>query len=270
MFSSIAIPRILYAVDVWGIPKPIERLEVNRRSTNAAVSKLISTQRAGALAITGGLRTTPTDVLDMHVHLLPTHLEIDKICHRAATRIAMLPPAHPLYKPARKCTNQRTGRHKSPLHQLMQNYVAKPQEVETIKPTPCNPALTHKRPFTVSFAKDKNKSVDEDERASEVGRVYTDGSAKEGKVRAAAILIREGKPTHKLQYHLGSSTQHMVHEAELVGILLGLHLIKTDEKGKTSYTIGVDNQAALSTLKLVKSTLGQYIADEILEVAANI
>ena len=141
MFSSVAIPRILYAVDVWGIPKPIEGLAVNRRSTNAAVSKLTSTQRAGALAVTGGLRTTPTDVLDMHAHLMPTHLEIDKICHRAATRIATLPPAHPLYKPARKCANRRTRRHKSPLHHLMQNYVAKPQEVETIKPVPRNPVL---------------------------------------------------------------------------------------------------------------------------------
>ena len=34
--------------------------------------------------------------------------------------------------------------------------------------------------------------------------------------------------------------------------------------------IGVDNQAALSALKSVKSTLGQYIADEILEAAVRI
>ena len=270
MFNSVAIPRILYAVDVWGIPKPIEETAANKRNTSTAVSKLASMQRAGALAVTGGLRTTPTDVLDMHAHLMPTHLEIDKICHRAATRIATLPPAHPLYKPAGNCAKRRTNRHKSPLHQLMLNYAAKPQDMETIKPMPRNPALTHTRPFSVNFAKSKDKSVEEDERATEEAKVYTDGSAQEGKVGAAAILIREGKPTRKLHYHLGTSTQHTVHEAELIGMLLGLHLIKTDKKGKTSYAIGVDNQAALSALKSVKSTSGQYIADEILETAARI
>ena len=143
MFNSVAIPRILYAVDIWGIPKPIEGTAVNKRNTSTVVSKLASTQRAGALVVTGGLWTTPTDILDMHAHLMPMHLERDKICHRAATRIVTLPPAHPLYKPARNCTKRRTSRHKSPLHQLMLNYATKPQDMETIKPTPQNPALTH-------------------------------------------------------------------------------------------------------------------------------
>ena len=55
-----------------------------------------------------------------------------------------------------------------------------------------------------------------------------------------------------------------------MGILLGLHLIKTDRKGKTSYAIGVDNQAALSALNSVKATAGQHIANKILETAACI
>ena len=136
MFISVALPRILYVADIWGIPKPINKTATNKRSTCMAVSKLASTQRAGVLAVTGGLQTTPNDVLDIHAHLLPTHLEIDKICHRAATRIATLPPAHPLYKPVRNRATRRTRRHKSPLHQLMQNYATKPQDVETIKPAP--------------------------------------------------------------------------------------------------------------------------------------
>ena len=136
MFISVALPRILYVADIWGIPKPINETATNKRSTCMAVSKLASTQRASVLAVTGGLQTTPNDVLDIHAHLLPTHLEIDKICHRAATRIATLPPAHPLYKLARNRATRRTRRHKSPLHQLMQNYATKPQDVETIKPAP--------------------------------------------------------------------------------------------------------------------------------------
>ena len=65
------------------------------------------------------------------------------------------------------------------------------------------------------------------------------------------------------------SLQHTVHEAELMGILLGLHLIKT-EKSRTSYVIGIDNQVALSMLISAMSTMGQHIANEILDMAASI
>lgn len=85
-----------------------------------------------------------------------------------------------------------------------------------------------------------------------------------------AILIRPGEPARKLHFHLGASTQHTVHEAELVGLLLGLHLIETDKKGKTSYALGADNQAAISALTVVKATNGKYIADELLKTAARI
>ena len=270
LFISVALPKILYAVDVWGIPKPFESTAVTKRGTSGAVAKLTSTQRAGTLAITGGLRTTPTDVLDLHAFVMPLHLEIDKVCHRAASRIATLPPAHPLYKPARFSSNPRTKRHKSPLHQLMQTYAVKTQETETISPAPRNPALTHKRPFSISIAESKDDSIEEDSRASEAVRIYTDRSAQEGKVGAAALLIRQGEPNRVLHYHLGSSSNHTVHEAELVGILLGLHLIKTDRKGRTSYALGIDNQAAISALNSVKATTGQHIANEILETAARI
>ena len=270
MYISVALPRILYAVEVWGVPRPLEGLEANKKGTSQAISRLTSVQRAGAIAVTGGLRTTPTDVLDHHAFLLPIHLEIDKICHRAATRIATLPPAHPLHDPAKKCTSRRVKRHKSPLHQLMQTYNVRPQDVESITPAPRNPALTHKRPFTISISNSKDDSVREDSQATEKVKVYTDGSAQDGKVGAAALLIRPGQPNRKLHFHLGSITQHTVHEAELVGLMLGLHLIKTDKKGKTSYALGADNQAALSALSSVKSTTGQYIANEILETAGKI
>jgi ribonuclease HI len=61
--------------------------------------------------------------------------------------------------------------------------------------------------------------------AKEKIKVYMDGSATNGKVGAVAVLIRPGKPMHMLHKHLGPESKHTVHEAELVGILLGLQLI---------------------------------------------
>ena len=89
-------------------------------------------------------------------------------------------------------------------------------------------------------------------------------------IGAAALLIREGEQDRTLHDHLGPSSLHTVHEAELVGLLLGLHLIKTERRGRTSFAVGADNQAARSTLNSVKSTTGQYIADEISKTAASI
>jgi hypothetical protein len=74
--------------------------------------------------------------------------------------------------------------------------------------------------------------------AEQTIQVFADGSAMEGKVGAAATLIRAGKAPRTLHYHLGPAAEHTVHEAELVG---GLHLIST--------AIGVDNQAALKAFQ---------------------
>ena len=51
---------------------------------------------------------------------------------------------------------------------------------------------------------------------------------------------------------------------------MGLHLTKTERRGRTSFAVGADNQATLSTLNSVKSTTGQYIADKIIETAESI
>ena len=114
--------------------------------------------------------------------------------------------------------------------------------------SPANPAPTHKRPFTIHISADKEASILEDQQAMEKVRIYSDGSAHNGEVGAAAILKREGEQARKLHYYLGPKTQHTVHEAELIGILLGLYLIKTDKGRRTTYSIRVDSQVALSAL----------------------
>ena len=76
-------------------------------------------------------------------------------------------------------TNPRTKHHKSPLHQLMQTYDVKPQKTETISPAPQNPALTHKRPFTISISDNKDNSVQEDTRATETVKEIGRASCRE-------------------------------------------------------------------------------------------
>jgi ribonuclease HI len=269
LYISVAIPRILYAVDVWGIRFKRGTTTQLTGKISGSNNKLTSVQRAGTLAITGGLRTSPTDALDAHAFILPIHLETEKHIFRSAIRIATLPPEHPLHKPAKKCANRATKRHRSTLHDLMQAFNIKPNLLETLTTTGGNPATRYKRPFKIDITSDKEASIKADADGKEKIKVYSDGSAQEGKVGAAAILIRPGKETRKLHFHLGSTDRHTVFEAELVGLILGLHLIKT-EKTRTSYAIGADNQAALAAAATPGSNSGHYLANLFLTAANTI
>jgi ribonuclease HI len=121
----------------------------------------------------------------------------------------------------------------------------------------------------MDIAVNKDASVTADTVGTENIKVYSDRSAQDGKVGAAAVLIRPGKETRKLHYHLGSTEHHTVFEAELVGLLLGLHLIKT-EKMRTSYALGADNQAAITAVATPSNRSGHYLANQFLSTAFNL
>ena len=101
---------------------------------------------------------------------------------------------------------------------------------------------------------------------AETIQVFADGSAMEGKVGAAATLIRAGKAPRLLHYDLGPAEEHTVHEAELVGIVLVSHLISTDQKGCTSTAIDVDNQAVLKAFQSGLRHPGQHLIREALRI----
>ena len=67
-----------------------------------------------------------------------------------------------------------------------------------------------------------------------------------------------------LHYHLGPDSEHTVHKAELVGILLAVHLIQTEANAKVSITIEVDNQAALGSFNMELNNLAHNMAREII------
>jgi len=58
--------------------------------------------------------------------------------------------------------------------------------------------------------------------------------------------------------------EHTVHKAELVGILLGIHLINTENKGTTTCAIRVDSQAAIKAFDSDLRKPGHHIACKIL------
>src|SRR6266852_3478726 len=81
-------------------------------------------------------------------------------------------------------------------------------------------------PFTISIPTSKEASITKDNAAWELVKIYSDGLAFKGKVGAAAVLTCPGHLHKILHYHLGLETEHTVHEAELIGTVLALHLIR--------------------------------------------
>jgi hypothetical protein len=99
LFISVALPRVLYAVDVWCSPSNSTWKGPFVVGSVKTSNQITSVQRAGTLAIMGGLRTSPMNTLDACAFLLPVPLLMVKWCQRAYIRMAMLPPEHPLFKP---------------------------------------------------------------------------------------------------------------------------------------------------------------------------
>ena len=270
LFVGVALPRILYGIDIWCTPIHGTNARGRRKGSVTAIKKLTSVQRAGALAVTGGLRTSPTDTLDAHAALLPIDLKIEKACHDAITRIATLPKEHPLHKQIRKSAKSQAKRHRSPLHTLTSIFGLKPENMEQIPPVRIHPKKRGLQSVRIDIPTSKEESKRADTNGPEQIKVYTDGSAHDGGVGAAAILKREGKRDRILKLHLGTTEQHTVYEAELVGMVMGLYLIKTEKRNKAKCVINVDNQAALTAITTQMNRSGQHLAAEIQKLARQL
>jgi ribonuclease HI len=206
----------------------------------------------------------------VHADILPAQLELDKVCHRAVAQMATLPHSHPITKLYRRSSKRKVKRHQSPLHLLSLTFEAAHDEFETIAVAGCNPALMGKLPYRTDIPGSKDNSKEADAQVPEQIKIYSDGSAHNSKVGAAAIMTKNSKTTRILHYHLGSVEEHTVFEAELAGILMGLYMIEMNPKGNVSYAIGVDNQAALKALASKFSKPGQYLAAEALRATARL
>ena len=204
--------------------------------------------------------------------LLPIDLKIEKACHDAITRIATLPKEHPLHKLIRKSAKRQVKRHRTPLHTLTSIFGTDPCKMETIPPVRTHPKKRSLQEVRIEIPLNKDESKRADANAVERIKVYSDGSAHDGRVGAAAIIKREGKPDRTIKLHLGTTEQHTVYEAELVGMIMGLYLIKTETRGKIrdKCVLNVDNQAAIVAIKSEMKKSGQHLAANVLQIAKQI
>ena len=176
---------------------------------------------------------------------------------------------HPLHAPVKKSIKVSVKRHHSPLHTLTSIFGTDSRKFKKILPVCTYPSKRSSQATRIDIPANKDESKRADTNATEEIKDYSDSSAHSSKVSAAA-LRQEGKPDCTLKFHLGTTAQHTVYKAELMGMILGLHLIKTERQGTVQCMLNVDNQAALVIIKSKMTKSRQHLAADLHQIASKL
>lgn len=264
LYYGAVIPRALYGAEIWLTPahgggKNEKGKTKPRKGSIAAIKALARAQRTVAIAAAGALRTSPADAVEAHMNMLPMELLVNKVCHRAMVRLTTLPETHPLTKYVRRCGKRYVQRHRTPIHTLSHLYQLRHEDVETIKPV-ATPPWANINIKSIVLPREDAIQFDEENQAHV--RVYTDGSGYKNGAGASAVMYHHNRNPKSLIYHLGTLSQHTVHEGETIGLTLAGHLLAKAFKERRTYdaTISVDNTSAIQgarnrTVKASQATL---------------
>ncbi|SJL09301.1 uncharacterized protein ARMOST_12678 [Armillaria ostoyae] len=260
LFIGLVVPRMEYTLPMWY--NPVREGEGRRQGAVGIARRMSKPQRLACKVMAGGLRSTSTEALDYHANILPTHLRMNLAAYKFAVRLCTLPPSHPLQKVVERC--KRIPRlHRSPIHHLMSAFKDLHNDWETIKAGSVDVVRSQALKFSIP---DTKKSAEQDVAKLPKGDryIYSDGSGFKAKIGAAAWMQPlESTPNREVQrlLHLGPDTHHTVFEAELVGALLAIDIIKSTPC-LTKATILLDSQAAILALQSGKTKSGRYLVEE--------
>ncbi|KAF5317581.1 hypothetical protein D9619_013186 [Psilocybe cf. subviscida] len=253
---------MLYAADVFLTAQVRSKKRRGAGSIGRSiVTKLAAVQRRAALAITGGMRSSPGDTLDVLANLLPFPVLLQQHRLQAALRLASLPSSHPLSKVVARSATRFVKRYPTQLHFLMEElkqHHIKIKHVEKLKAVRWR--STWDPELKLEIASSKEEAADADAADGARLQVYSDGSGLDGRIGAAAVLFRDGKQKNEARYYLGSAKKHTVYEGESVGAVLALGLIASCRKVR-AVTLCIDSQATIKATKSQQSVPGHYIMD---------
>jgi len=258
LYQTVVIPHTLYAASVWLRPTYNRATGTPIRGSIGTARKITQTQRTALLAITGAMRMSPTDSLEIHANLYPGPLLIQRALFNSLIRISSLPPHHLLNPIVTNIAKRRpVKRHQSALHFMMRYLAVNPRTIELIHPRPIHP--NSHTPFTTSIASSKEVAIAEFQNCNTRTMIFTNGSSTGGKVGAAASLYVDYNHIATLRFHLGDDTEHTVFEAEAVGLILAAQLLSTRNEATFPATIFADNQAVIRSGARPTAKPGHYL-----------
>ena len=268
LYISVALPKITYGLDVWYTPptKPVGYTK--NLGSVGALRNLEKAQRIATTAITGTLRSAPTDLIDAHAGLFPMDLALRKACHRAILRSLTLPSSHPLHHIVKEAKRRPPEKHLGPLDQLIKIFKLRNKIFEVIDPAPH--ILMEARRVITEIAKTREDSITFELNDRADFKAFSDGSGQDNGIGAAAILYKKNfvRPVKDLRVFMGTKFRHNTYEAEAVGVILALWILRNSVEviGK-SVSLYIDNQAIVMALTGNGHSSGQYLIRSIISAA---
>jgi ribonuclease HI len=264
LYLSVALPKITYGLDVWYTP-PSKPVGYTKSTGSVGVLRnLEKTQRLATTAITGTMRSAPTDLLDAHAGLLPMELALRKECHRAMVRSLALPSTHPLHQIIKSARRNPPTKHLGPIDQLIKTLKLRNIKFETINPSFQDWERVRQLKTVIADSREDSISFEHSDTAD--FKVFSDGSGQDEGIGASAILYKKGfvRPRKDLQMYLGSKSKHNTYEAEAVGAILAAWLIRnTPEMIGKRVSLYIDNQAIVLALTGNGHSSGQHLIQAI-------
>jgi len=271
LYLAVALPKITYGVDVWYSPPHKPTGATKNAGLVGTLRSLQKIQHVATLAVTGSLRTTPTDLLDAHAGILPMDLALSKACHRATVRMLTLPATHPLHQMIKQARRTLPRKHLSPIDILLARFKLKEVRMETITPVVDN--LYQVLQYKTRISATREGSIEEEALDKSDFKVFSDSSGQEGGIGAAAVIYRRGssQPLSHLKAYLGPPTKHNTYEGEAVGGLLGCHLIQnTVETSFKTVSLYINNQSLIKAAPRPRASSGQYLIQAFANLVNNL
>ena len=271
LYLSVALPKITYGLDVWYTPPSKPAGYTKNTGSVGALRNLEKAQRLATTAITGAMRSAPTDLLDAHAGLLPMDLALRKACHRALLRTLSLPESHPLHRIIKNVRRHPPDKHRGPLDELIRLFRVQNTKFETIESARQNiaGALVPKPKTYIAPTRDVSIAFERNDDAD--FKAFSDGSGQEEGIGASAILYKKGfvRPIKEIQAYIGPKSKHNTYEAEAIGAILAIWIIRNTVEtiGKT-VSLYIDNQAIVLAMAGNGHTSGQHLIRSI-KAAAN-
>jgi ribonuclease HI len=127
--------------------------------------------------------------------------------------------------------------------------------LQTVDPTPLDTTWTAPLIYRIAANKDEAEEL---LRYTDGVCVYGDGLGFEGGVSSAVVMKTKDGEVKSRRVYLGTMEEHTVFEAELIGLILGLDLIRSVPH-LCSATILINNQSAIHAVARPRPQPGQHL-----------
>ena len=261
IYLACIVPKLLHACSLWYSPEGgFGTVGLER----AIIKSLTAIQRRAAQIIAGAFRNTSEPALDVELHLLPVKYALEKALEDTLIRLR----TNQIYDQIKEVRQYiiltpKNFRFWSPLRKLENRYNAQGRVYsETLNSMECiypMMAPPWRIPSEFRIADNKDTALKEhDDIIKDPSQlvIYTDESAIEGKVGAAAVVPDLGVERNLL---VGEDNAATVYAAELHGLVLALGIAEQYIRHRTSLVIFTDNQAAITSSAKPGTQSGQYI-----------